>query len=317
VQIFSFIGFGSLIAPIVGGVVYKSAGFTGVFGIGIGVLVVDFIMRILVIEKKIAHRYDANIKDPFIADDEAQDEDDSEEQPLLGPGKEAFRIPEQQSKAVRKVPLLYCLKDGRVLSALLVALVQATLLASFDATVTTEAQSLFNFSSLEAGLLFIPLGVFDLIVGPLAGWAVDRYGTKPVATTSYFYLVPVLVSLRAVRPGGKDQIILYNALLALCGIGIAAIGAPSIVEAGDVVNKYHKANPGFFGETGPYAQLYGLNSMIFSAGLTMGPFVSGGLRDSIGYGNMNAVLAAICFVTAVICFIWIGGKPRLLMKMKR
>ena len=58
--------------------------------------------------------------------------------------------------------------------------------------------------------------------------------------------------------------------------------------------------------------LYGLNSMIFSLGLTLGPLVAGSLRDSIGYGDMNAVVAAICFVTAVVCWVWMGGKPRAL-----
>ena len=294
--------------------VYKETGFIGVFGIGIGVLMLDFLMRLCVIEKKIAHRYDSSIKDPFLDEDlsrEEESDDDNEEQPLLeGVSKSKYLIPDGQPTVVQKVPLLYCLMDARLLSALLVALIQATLLGSFDATVATEAQSLFNFSSLEAGLLFIPLGICDLFVGPIAGWTVDKYGVKPVATVSYAFLTPVLVSLRSVHAGGKDQIVLYCILLALCGVGQAAIGAPSIVEAGDVVNKYHKANPETFGENGPYAQLYGLNSMVFCAGLTIGPFLAGTLRDSIGYGNMNAVLGAICIATSIICYLFLGGKPR-------
>ena len=233
-QIFSFIGVGSLVAPVLGGILYKQAGYEGVFGIGAGVLVVDFIMRFLVIEKKVAHRYDSSIVDPFMADDDQGEQDeengDGEQEPLLGKDKEEFAIPPDQPKFVRNLPLIYCLKDGRLLSALLVALVQATLLGTFDATVATESQDLFGFDSLTAGLLFIPLGIFDLFLGPIGGWAVDRYGTKPVATLSYGYLVPVLVALRAVHKGGKEQLILYCALLALCGVGLALIGAPSIVE---------------------------------------------------------------------------------------
>ena len=339
---------------MLGGVLYKAAGYEGVFGIGAGVLLVDLIMRILVIEKKVAHRYDKSIKDPFRPDEEGseeqrrangnndeenQDADGNEEQPLLSKDKEEFHIPAEQPQAVRNLPLLYCLKDGRLLSALLVALVQATLFGTFDATVATESEQLFGFDSLTAGLLFIPLGIFDLFVGPLAGWAVDRYGTKIVAVLGYGYLAPVLFCLRAVHAGGKEQLILYCVLLGLAGIGLAAIGAPSIVEvrvqpmlllpqprivlvadtihypqAGRVVQKYHKANPDFFGDTGPYAQLYGLNSMVFSGGLALGPFIAGGLRDAIGYGNMNAVVAVICFVTAVVCWVWMGGKPKALKK---
>lgn len=62
------------------------------------------------------------------------------------------------------------------------------------------------------------------------------------------------------------------------GIGQAVIGAPSVVEASTLVEKYNTANPGTFGENGPYAQLYGLSSMTFSLGLTLGPLISGLLK---------------------------------------
>ena len=129
-----------------------------------------------------------------------------------------------------------------------------------------------------------------IIGGPLAGWLVDKKGPKPAAVLGFGYLVPTLILLRLVRPGGTKQIAIYCALLALNGIGMAVIGSPSIVEASYVVQKYDEANPEFFGANGPYAQLYGLNSMVFSAGLTLGPIVSGALKDAIGYGNMNLMV---------------------------
>lgn len=79
-----------------------------------------------------------------------------------------------------------------------------------------------------------------------------------------------------------------------------------------MVQRYDKANPGFFGANGPYAQLYGMNSMVFSAGLTLGPLLSGGLKDSVGYGNMNLVIAVLCAVTASLSFVFVGGRPRVL-----
>ena len=97
---------------------------------------------------------------------------------------------------------------------------------------------------------------------------------------------------------------------------MAVIGSPSIVEASNVVQKYDKANPEFFGEQGPYAQLYGFNSLIFSAGLTLGPVLSGSLRDAIGYGNMNIVVASISGLTATLAFIFVGGKPNFLRKSR-
>jgi hypothetical protein len=46
---------------------------------------------------------------------------------------------------------------------------QATLLAVFNATIPTEAQDLFSFDSLKAGLLFIAVVTPYLILGPIAG----------------------------------------------------------------------------------------------------------------------------------------------------
>ena len=321
IQIFSFISVGELLAPVVGGFLYDKVGYGGVFGLGSAILAVDFIMRILLIEKKVAARYDstllngaANPRHHSTENGGAEANKEADEEDALLPKKKEkeFKIPEGQNRFIRSLPILYCLSDPRLLTALFVAFVQATLLATFDATIPTEAEALFGFSSLDAGLLFIALDVPYLLLGPLAGWAVDKYGTKPAAVLGFGYLVPTLVLLRLAQPGGKNQIILYSALLALCGVGMAVIGSPSIVEASNVVQEYDKANPGFFGEQGPYAQLYGFNSIFFCAGLTAGPILGGSLRDSIGYGNMNAVAAAISGIIAVLSFIFIGGTPKFL-----
>lgn len=305
---------------MLGGVLYKKTGFPGVFGIAFGILAVDFIMRLFLIEKKVAARWERpqeeqGERDTAQTEEDGNIEDANEEEPLLHKKEEEnYKVPEGQNKAVRSFPILFCLKDPRLLTALLMALTQASLLSTFDATIPTEAEQLFNFDSLQSGLLFIALVLPYLLLGPVAGWLVDRYGAKPAAVFGFGYLVPVLILLRLARPGGTPQIVIYCVLLSLNGFGLAVIGSPSIVEASTVVGRYHKANPDFFGEQGPYAQLYGLNSMVFSAGLTLGPVVSGALKDSIGYGNMNAIVAALCLVTASLSFVFVGGKPKILKK---
>lgn len=325
---------------------YDKTGYTGVFGLGAAILVVDFIMRLLVIEKKTALKYEAEdpstVSDLSASHERQNDHDDAEqqgqadgdqratenseengeEQALLGgkpPDHDYYRLKsrEEYGGLTRWVPILPCLADPMLLTALLVALVQAVLLGSFDSTIPTVASKLFAFSSLQSGLMFIPLGIADLVLGPLLGWCVDRYGTKPVAVISYAYLIPVLTCLRIPHAGGKDQIAIYAVLLGLCGVGLAGVGSPSIVEAGAVVQKYYEVNPDFFGEKGPYAQLYGLSNMVFSFGLTVGPELAGELRQKIGYGNMNLVLAGVCLATSILSYIYIGGRPRILRRKKR
>ncbi len=325
-QIFGFISIGELAAPVLGGIVYKQSGYAGVFGLGFAILAVDFIMRILIIEKKVAARYmdtEAHEQSNGHTTEELENNtedgpEDSEEDPLIRKEEEDnYKVPPNQPRAIRSFPILYCLKDPRLLTALLLAFVQATLLATFDATIPTEAQELFDFDPLKAGLIFVALILPYLVLGPLAGWAVDRYGAKPAAVLGFGYMAPALVLLRLVKPGGKTQVIVYCVLLALCGLGMGVIGSPSIVEASYVVQMYDKSNPDFFGANGPYAQLYGINSMVFSLGLTVGPLVSGFLKDAIGYGNMNLVIAVLCLVTAILSFVYIGGKPSMIRRKQR
>ena len=277
---------------MLGGLLFEAAGYLGVFGLGWTILVVDVAMRVLVIEKKVASKH--------IPEEREADE----RQPLLK--HDEHEIPPDQPDWIRAAPLLYCFKSPNLVAAQFLTLVQAILVGSFDATIPTTAQSIFDFTPLTAGLLFIPIAFSDLLVGPLAGWTVDHFGPKPAAVLGYIFLIPVLVCLRLVRRG---DLILYCALLVLAGIGTSAVGAPPVVEASSVVSKYQDANPGFFGENGPFAKLYGITSMIFNLGLTLGPLGAGTLRDAIGYGDMNAVLAGICLVTAAVSFVYIGERP--------
>ena len=290
-------------------------------------IAVDFIMRLLVIEKKVARRYgldDANSTENHDTESSSNVDEqqtvattNDERRPLLGQieeDKDEFKISDNHSWIAKAIPILPCLSNPSLVTALYLAFAQAIFFGSFDATITTVSRELFGFDSLKAGVLFLPLGVMDLIFSPLAGWSVDRYGTKPASVLSYALMVPVLVLLRLPHAGGLDQVILYAVLLGLAGIGLSGQGAPAVVEAGAVVRKYHEANPDFFGENGPYAGLYGLNSMVYALGLTVGPELAGELKEVIGYGNMNIVLAVISAITAVLSWMYIGGKPKVVTK---
>lgn len=54
--------------------------------------------------------------------------------------------------------------------------------------------------------------------------------------------------------------------------------------------------------------------MGFSAGSTADPLTSGWLKDAIGYGNMNIVVAALCLTSALLSFVYIGGRPDILQR---
>lgn len=314
-SIFSFISVGELVAPVLGGVVYKEAGSTAVFAMGFGLLAVDFIMRFILIEKKTAAKYGAV---PSIEEDSTTSEDAeaNETVSLLSKTDDLSHwvIKSDPPNWMRSFPILYILSDSRLLTAQLLSLVQAILIAVFEATIPTEAQDLFGFDSLRAGLLFIPLISPYLLLGPFTGRFVDKYGVKPAAVIGFAFISIPLILLRIPVSGGRSEIIKFAAILGLCGFGLAMISAPSLVESSNVVMKYHKANVDFFGEQGPYAQLYAINSIFFCSGLTVGPLLAGFLRERIGYGNMNAVVAVLSVAASVIAFCNLGGQPRKLRR---
>ena len=342
-----------MFAPVLGGVLYQKAGLGAVAALAIGILVLDVLMRLLLIEKKVAARYiEQDQQRSSIAhqqshesteppstdsgpsyeghDAETNPQTPTESSPLLkrSPSEASLDrsdfyyitpAKDEPSWLLRNAPILHCLRSASLVLALVVALVQAFLLAAFDATIPTHAYDTYGFDSLRSSLLFLPLSLVNVVLGPVAGWCVDRYGTKPGAVFGYAVLVPLLAILRIPKSEPiPEQPILYASLLGLCGIGMAVIGAPSIVEAGAEVERFHKRNPeGVFSEQGPYAQLYGFNSLAFSTGLSIGPIASGLLREKIGYGNMNAVLAGLSGATAIACWIWLGGKPKILRRWLR
>ncbi|KAK5111272.1 hypothetical protein LTR85_012213 [Meristemomyces frigidus] len=291
--IFSVIGVGNLWSPFLGGWLYRRAGMHGVMAVAISLLAADLVLRLLVVEKKTAREADdihngSDGQPNGHKDNCVGREASHEEQPLLGAGRGS----DEDLKLSDKQPPI------------------AILMGSFDATIATVSHQLFGFDSFQAGMLFLPIGIMHMVCGPIIGWVVDRYGTKIAAVFAFGILVPVLVLLRLVHAGGVEQVVLYAVLLCFAGIGVAGAGTPSIVEAGALIDRYHKANPEFFGEKGPYAMVYGMNGMVFNAGLTIGPTLAGEVKQAIGYGNMNLVLAVVSGVTALLCFLYLGGKPR-------
>lgn len=287
---------------------YSESGVLAVALLATGVLLIDLVMRSLLIEKKVASQHypvvvssvekaerpfiDAAIElqgEPAQTEEESSEHDFGEDLPFtkeeLGlisneDSSRDYLIEPTSNRLLRTVPLLSCFRTPSLMVALFLNATQAILLGAFDATLPLEANDLYQFESFTSGLLFMPMAVLRLACGPIGGWAVDRFGTKIVAVSGYTFLIPILILFRLV--GSTPQItsiVLYCVLLALSGVGLAVVGTPGFVEAATLVKKYHDRNPALFGANGPFASLYGMNLMVFSFGMTVGPMMAGFLRE--------------------------------------
>jgi hypothetical protein len=305
------------VAPSIGGFLYKLGGLPAVFGIAASLLSVDIILRFLLIEKKL-NATPIPTNDDFDEDSSTRSTERTvpasqyivdEGHPLL-PNND-YKVIGKPKSMVLAFPVLYCFRNPRMLTAMTLSLVHGSFIGIFEATVPTEAAVLFHISSFQVGLVFTSLVVPYVMMGPVAGHAVDKYGTKLVTVCGYSFLTVCLAMMGVPAQElvhGRSKIILFCIVLAFNGVGLSVISSTSFVEANLVTSKYEEANPGFFGESGPYAQIFAFNSMFMFVGMTVGPIVGGTLRAKFGYGVMGLVFATISGISAILSFFLIGEK---------
>lgn len=296
-----------LAAPLFGGLIYEKGGYYAVFYLSFGMIILDIILRLLLIERKIAQQWAVEeVVNPSGKENSSID-------PSATPTPESHHP--SASEAPHPVPLagkrsippaLTLLSSRRLLSALWCTLVQSMLMTTWDATLPLRVANLFGWDSLGAGLIFLPF-VLPSFLAPLIGIYVDRKGPRLPAALGFFLAVPPLVLLRLINHSGIRQIILLCGLLALLGFTLMMAMVPFLAEIAYVVVAKEKARPGAFGKKGAYAQAYGIYNCAFSGGMVLGPIWGGFLVRGAGWGTMAWSLAVLSAFSVVPAALWTGG----------
>lgn len=184
-----------LLAPMLGGVVFDSAGYQSVFAMCWGLLALDIVLRVCMIEKKAAAKWlapqrvegeiakEQNVENGIIADEEkgVTNVDGSMIRQQPSPAVETQQGPitaintsmgtptarpdssttEPRAKSRRDwlqgTTLYVLLSSPRLLASLYGALIQASLLTAMDSTLPIRVRDLFGWTSLGAGLILLPL----------------------------------------------------------------------------------------------------------------------------------------------------------------
>lgn len=154
-----------LVGPLLGGVVYDKAGYYAVFTMAFGLIGVDIVLRVLLVEKKIAKQWDMEPSEtefPEPSEDEKLPVPATEEpaisttqQPVAPEGLLTVAPGERSSGT--KHPILLLLTSRRLLAACYTTLSYAILMTAWDAVLPLRVHDLFGWSSLGAGLIFLPL----------------------------------------------------------------------------------------------------------------------------------------------------------------
>ncbi|KAF2246643.1 MFS transporter-like protein [Trematosphaeria pertusa] len=336
---------GILIGPLLGGVVFDRAGYNAVFGMAYALVGLDIVLRLLLVEKKVARRWEpgAGGRERATADEGAQSPGDIEEAaspasrseekadpssaiPVPDPEKGTSTTPERAQPAEhpnarteppkkrrlrnRLPPVLSLLYSRRLLAALFGSIIQAAIMTAFDSVLTIHVAATFHWTSTGAALLFLPV-VIPSFLAPLFGWLADRIGGRYPASIGFLLACPPLVCLRYIDSNTLNDKVLICVLLALVGLTLSLTFPPFMAEISAVVEAKERkmlanGEPGY-GKGGAYAQAYGLFNVAFAAGCVVGPLLAGFIAQEQGWATMAWVLGLLSAVTAVPTFLWMGG----------
>ena len=333
-----------LVAPLLGGVVFANAGYYAVFAMAFGLMALDVFLRVVLIEKKVAVRWtmpEFREQQKKSGVEPNRDSVASIEMGSVGVGENPTRpatgetadqhierpdldritskrsatdeaVPENAPAIIKRwchnlPPVIFLLSSRRLLSALWACIIQASLYTAFDSTLPLFVRDTFHWSSVGAGLIFLPI-VLTSFFGPVVGWLTDKYGARIFATAGYVLGCPSIILLRLVHEDIMGQKVLICALLALVGLSLALVVTPIMAEITYAVEaKARNRPPGYFGKNGAYAQAYSLFNVAWAAGSMIGPLLAGLVNQANGWGTATLILGCVSAFTAVPVAIWTGG----------
>ncbi|QIW97745.1 hypothetical protein AMS68_003263 [Peltaster fructicola] len=312
-----------LLAPLLGGVVFATSGYYAVFAMAFGLIALDIVLRLTMIERKLAAKWlpaedaipDGGKNDDTAGVVEGTPQAVDIEMTAAQTTKAAEPVETEPPPQRRKLPAIIRLcASRRLLSALFACLVQSTLLTSFDATLPLFVKDTFGWDSIGAGLIFLPL-VVATFLGPIAGTLSDKYGPRWFATIGFIIGCPFLILLRLVDHNSLGQKILLCALLALIGVALTLMLTPILAEMTYIVAEKERTRPpGYFGRNGAYAQSYSLLNVAWAAGLFVGPLLAGLVNESSGWITSTLILGCVSLFAAIPTVIFTGGS---LLKKRR
>ncbi len=318
---------GILVGPLVGGIVYDRAGNYAVFGICFGLIGIDIVLRLIIIEVKDARKWvpaesDSTVTPepaaPVTASEVSAEQDTKVADPTSsisqaskepGPLEEGFDSNgRRRSKGAFSIAgqngILGLLKKRRLLCALFGVIIQSSLQTSFDAIMPLQVHDIFHWNSLGGGLIFLPV-ILPSALSPLVGSLSDKYGPRWFTAGGFLFAVPFFVCFRFVTENTINHKVMLCGLLVAIGIGEALQVAPLMAEISWAAEEGRDDDD----DAVPYAQAYALYNISFAAGAIVGPLLSGMVRKSAGFGTVGWVLGLLSGFTGLVMLNWVGGAP--------
>ena len=235
---------GALIAPFLAGIVYAKVGYYAVFGMILGLIGVDFILRGVMIEKRTAIKWFPEDKrspstavfnpenGSVISEDASTTEVDTSRQatedqrngmqngsptetsPLL---KKPWDTTRSQPWFRRRFPSMAVLLDSpRMRAAFFGCFTHTTLTACFDTILPLFVKRTFHWNSAGAGLIFLCITI-PTVLGTFVGQLSDRFGPRKMALIGFVLTIPTLALMGLIQNNAMESKIGLCVLLTFVG----------------------------------------------------------------------------------------------------
>ncbi|KAJ9607028.1 hypothetical protein H2200_008100 [Cladophialophora chaetospira] len=314
-----------LVAPIVGGLLLDQGGYHSVFALAFGLLTLDVLWRLAVVERGAAapwlghqkHKYwttkFGNNGTPQIIPSPVRVDSDIEplwlesDTHMIHSKIESLLKENNGSSTFGPISVLRMLQHRRLQAALWAAFTATTLIASLDAVLPIFVRDTFSWGPQGAGLIFIPV-VLPTFLSPYVGALTDKYGAKWIAGSAFILGCPVWILMRLITHSGVGQVVLLCALLTLLGVMTTLAGSSLMAEITFAVQQICHDQPGESNSRGAMAQANALHSLSLAAGLLAGPLWGGVMIKVAGWKTLTWTFGLLSGLTVVPTVYFLGDR---------
>ena len=311
---------GSIVGPLLGGVIYTHAGYYAVFGLMFAMLGVDAVLRLVLVEKRVAQKWlkaEAVQLETQIAAPSSNSPASLASCPnpsnipctITENGDETTNGPPPLSQIMHHQfpPRLRLLLSFRVLVDLAGGVLQSSLNVAFDSTLSLTVNALFGWQQTGQGLIFITILLLSRLQ-PIFGAMTDKnqQGRRVLAASGCLSATPAYVLLRLVTQDTLGQKALLCVLLVIIGLGMAIAMPAIIAEIGAAFADFEKSDPqAIKGSVIPTGG--SLVNASYAAGCLIGPLFAGLIRNAAGSQTTTLCSGLLSAVTGVFLLLCLGN----------
>ncbi|KAK9465167.1 major facilitator superfamily domain-containing protein [Lipomyces arxii] len=300
---------GVFLGPLLGGIIYDRAGYYATFAVVFAVIAFDIVLRLIMLEKKDVLKYKADSEKPGETEDIIDAGSSAEGAFQTNTENAVSRDSTQPVKVIKRsglLPAVRLLSNGRMLNVMFISVIVAWVMTALDSILPLHTETVFHFSSLGSGLIFLPVAITSLIA-PAVGLWVDKKGPRWPLTLGLVLTCPFLILLRLPKENDVGQIVLLFAIVSLLGLSLALLLPATMTEISTCVMAAEQNCPGIFGKGGAYGQAFGLFNFAYSAGSLFGPLQAGFVAEAHGWNTVTWTLGLISAFSAIPAVLFTGG----------